>query len=145
MIAYSGSRADDTETVLYFYKELDSEAPAIESPQYWQVVGPFRSFTFEEFLESEAPESEDLWPHSWQNDGRTLPTLALSSHRTWVDMTWEYRGRRPLWNDYAKAYSERTISLFSDKPVAVSAGYARTTVASKVERRVNLRLAFEHC
>ncbi len=142
LIAYSGSRADDTETVLYFYKELDSQAPAVESPQEWQVTGPYRSFTFEEFLESEAPESETVWPDSWQNDGRTLPTFELSSHRTWVDMTWEFRGRRPLWNDYAKTYSEQTISLFSDKPVAVSA-YGRTIVASKSERGVNLSLAFD--
>jgi hypothetical protein len=142
LIAYSGSRADDTETVLYFYKELESEAPNVESPQEWQVTGPYRSFTFEEFLESEAPESEIVWPDSWQNDGRTLLSFELSSHRTWVDMTWEFRGRRPLWNDYAKAFSEQSMSLFSDKPVAVSA-YARTTIESESKRSVNLRLAFD--
>lgn len=142
LLAYSGSRADDTETVLYFYKQLESEAPAVETPQEWQVTGPYRSFTFEEFLESEAPESRAVWPDSWQDDGRTLPTLALNSKRSWVDLTWEYRARRPLWNDYAKVFCEKTISLLSDKPVAVSA-YARTTIESKSKRSVNLRLAFD--
>lgn len=142
LIAYSGSRADDTETVLYFYKDLESNAPAVDSPLEWQVTGPYRSFTFNEFLESEAPESETVWPDSWQNDGRKLPTIKMFSNRTWLDMTWEFRGRRPLWNDYAKAYSEQSISLFSDKPVAVSA-YARTTIESESKRKVNLRLAFD--
>ena len=73
-----------------------------------------------------------------------MPTLTVPSRRGWVDLTWEYRGRRHLWNDYAKAESdaEGTLTLLSDKPVAVSA-YARATIDSNTNRRVNLRMAFD--
>ena len=116
----------------------------VKTPSQWQVTGPYRCLTFEEFLKPEAPESVAVWPANWRDDGRTLPTLTVSSRRSWVDLTWEYRGRKHLWSDYAKAESdaERTLTLFSDKPVAVSA-YARTTIDSKKNGRVNLRIAFD--
>ena len=141
LIAYCGSRADDTEAVLYFYKTHEEAAPPVETPQEWQLVGPFHCDTFARFQQPEAPETEATWPESWKNDGRILPTLTLPSRRTWVDMTWAYRGRRPLWNDYAKAYADRTTSILSDKPVAVSA-YARTCIVSQARKSVRLRLAF---
>ena len=144
LIAYGGSRADDTESVLYFYRMLGSKAVPVETPSQWQVTGPYRCLAFEEFLKPEAPESVAVWPANWRDDGRTLPTLTVSSRRSWVDLTWEYRGRKHLWSDYAKAESdaEGTLTLFSDKPVAVSA-YARTTIDSKKNGRVNLRIAFD--
>ena len=71
-----------------------------------------------------------------------MPTLTVPSRRSWVDLTWEYRGRRPLWNDYSKAFADKTVSLFSDKPVAVSA-YARATIESQTDSRADLRMAFD--
>ena len=142
LIAYCGSRADDTESVLYYYKTLGSGAPPVETSPRWQVIGPFRCHTFEEFQEAEAPESAADWPDSWEHDGRTLPTLTVPSKRSWVDLTWEYRGRRPLWNDYSQAFTEKTLSLLCDKPVAVSA-YARATVESPEKRSARIRLAFD--
>jgi len=143
LIIYCGSRADDTESVLYFYKTLRSELPLPEAPLSWQVTGPFRCHTFDEFKKAEVPEDTHVWPENWHQDDRTLPTLTVTSKRTWVDLTWEYRGRRQLWNDYATEFTEKSSPVQNnEKPVAVSA-YARAMLRSTVERKVNLHFAFD--
>ena len=89
------------------------------------------------------PEDTHVWPENWHQDDRTLPTLTVTSKRTWVDLTWEYRGRRQLWNDYATEFTEKSSPVQNnEKPVAVSA-YARAMLRSTVERKVNLHFAFD--
>ena len=47
-----------------------------------------------------------------------------------------------MWNDYAEAFAEKTLSLLCDKPVAVSA-IARGKLRSTGRREASLRVGFD--
>ena len=58
-----GTRANDMESVLYYYNSAQSGATALETPQEWTLSGPFDCQTWEDFERAEFPEiPEEEWP-----------------------------------------------------------------------------------
>ena len=47
-----GTRANDMESVLYYYREAGSDAPKVETPGRWTLSGPFECQTFDDFRTS---------------------------------------------------------------------------------------------
>ena len=81
-----GSRADDTEAVLHYYKILDSEAGAINTPKQWQLMGPFDASTFEKFTISEKVGSETVESmKEWPEKLGSRPLKILKSRHGWID------------------------------------------------------------
>ena len=62
LVLSCGSRADDTETVVYYYLAEGSKAVPVRAPANWQLTGPFECRNYEQFLASEFPERK---PGDW--------------------------------------------------------------------------------
>ena len=132
-----GSKANDLESVVYYYHEESTTAPQVESPDEWTILGPFECKTFDDFSRVEFPEKNSAeWPASWQaNFGQyeskkplTFRPTAVHSEHTWVDFT--------RWLRTPKRTNVGT------QPVEVSA-YATTTITSDKEERIELLVGFD--
>jgi len=127
----TGSRGDDMETVVYYYRIPDSKAPAIRTPPKWQVVGllpatnGWEGFQRAEFIER-LPAGE--WPNKLTDGDRSLPVVTLGSERGWVD----------LQNVFFERHHTATPLTILDH-----AAYARTILASDAGERAVLRLAVD--
>lgn len=117
---YSAARSDETETVVYYYRDLDSEAPEVEFPAQWQVTGPFKCKKHEQFQQSEFPEKHTgPWPS--QLKGKAVHTA--QAKRTWVNF-WPYYRQAP-------------------EALAGHSVYARTIIDSERNRFVQLQFGFD--
>jgi len=130
-----GSRADYAQSVLYYYKVLNSEAPRIISPAKWEIRAPFRCLDFNDFTRRETDDEVAKAPFQ----------QTLASSRGWVDVRHSLRANYPLWKDIAKAYvaQDRSVPGAKDRlPVSFSI-YARSSITSDAKKTADLRLAFD--
>jgi hypothetical protein len=126
LVLSCGSRADDTETIVYYYRADGSEAASVRSPANWQLTGPFECREYDQFLKSEFPERKSgQWDDPLRDGDRAMPVHAAASTHTWID----------LWPFYRAGGAPEALV---DHSV-----YARTTVDSDRERRVQLRFGFD--
>ena len=124
-----GTRANDMESVLYFYKRLETPTPQVETPATWTLCGPFDCQTFDDFNRAEFPETPPVqWPPAWQWGGRTLTPVKTKPELTWIDFTRWFR--------------RDATGNVGTQPAAVAA-YAETVITAPSDRRVLLRLGFD--
>ncbi|MCX6555297.1 MAG: DUF2961 domain-containing protein [Candidatus Aminicenantes bacterium] len=122
LVLRCGARADDTETVVYYYRVLGSQAPAVRSPAQWQVTGPFRCPNYETFQRSEFPENH---PGPWQGPLQGMAVHAAQAEHTWINFWPYYRGGE------------------SPEALGGHSAYARTTIDSDQDRPVQFRFGFD--
>jgi hypothetical protein len=139
LVLHFGSRADDTQSVIYYYKVPDSAPNPLHTPESWQVLGPYDATSFEKFDHAEEAESIKEWPEKLGK----LPRLNLKSRHGWVDPRPDYRRLFPLWKDYAKALIKENpaMNLGDRWPVGVAV-YMRGTV--EVPEAGEYHLRFGH-
>jgi len=134
LVLRCGSRADDTESVGYYYRELGSEAPKVHTPESWQITGPIPCPDYTRFLETEPfEEYEGTWPEQIRvGDGRDVPVHTVKPEHTWIDM-WPYyhQGGSP---DYQHSGSPEALINHSV--------YARTSIESDRDSNVEICLGF---
>ncbi|MDE0141487.1 MAG: DUF2961 domain-containing protein [Caldilineaceae bacterium] len=124
-----GTRANDMESVLYYYKEAGRDAPAVETPGRWTLSGPFDCLTFDDFERAEFPEKpEDQWPTGWEWGGRPLTAVKTEPELTWIDFTRWFR---------------RDATGNTGTQPADVAAYAETVLLEDSDRQVTLRLGFD--
>ena len=113
LVARAGSRADDTETILYYYRDADSTADEVGTPAQWQLAGPFPCDSHAVFRHPEPPEQVDA---EWPADA------VLNTEHTWLDLTRHF---------------DTAESLLG------VAAYARTTVTSEAAQDATIRIGFD--
>ena len=124
-----GTRSNDMENVLYYYKVAGSDAPAVESPQKWILSGPFDCRTWDDFARAEFSQTpEEEWPAKWEWGGRHLAAVKTAPELTWIDLSRWFR------RDAAGNTGTQPVN---------AAAYAETAIASPSERRAVLRLGFD--
>lgn len=127
LVLRCGSRADDTETVVYYYRVPGSEAPPAHSPDRWQVTGPFPCPDYKTFLQREFPETlQGPWPEKIRHGNRDFPVHLARTERTWIDM-WPYyrQGGGGSTNGLVNhsVYARATIEFDRDRPVTIRLGF----------------------
>ena len=126
LVLTCGSRADDTETVVYFYRAEGSAAPAVQSPAKWQLTGPFECRDYDQFVKAEFPEQKPgAWADPLREGDQSLPVYTASSTHTWID----------LWPFYRAGGSPEALGNHSV--------YGRTTIDSDRARRVQFSFGFD--
>ena len=123
-----GTRANDMESVLFYYKAAESDAPTVETPGEWTLSGPFDCQTWDDFERAEFPERpEEAWPAEWEWGGRSLTAVKTASELTWIDFTRWFRrdatgntGTQPV---EAAAYAETVIEAQSDTEAVLRLGF----------------------
>ena len=119
-----GSRADDTETVVYYYRVLESQAHPVTSPESWEIAGPFECGNYEQFLQSEIPEEvTGAWTGQFQEGEVEFSVHSAKTEHTWIDLSTYCR------------------SGFQDQ--LDRSAYARTTIESEEERSIQIRIGFD--
>ena len=119
-----GSRADDTETVVYYYRVPESQAHSVSSPESWEIAGPFECNNHEQFLQSEIPEQiTPPWMGQFQEGEVKFSVHSAKSEHTWIDFS-----------TYCRSGSQRQLDR---------SAYARTTIEAGEERSVQLRFGFD--
>jgi hypothetical protein len=117
LVLTCGSRADDTESVVYYYRASGTAAPRVQTPDRWQVTSPIACPDFDVFRRAEPPEQQ---PALWGEHVRTV-----ASRHAWVDLSTVYHnGGAP-------------------ETLANHAIYARTSITSDDDRAVRLQLGFD--
>ena len=123
-----GTRANDMESVLYYYKAMEADTTAIETPEEWTLSGPFNCQTWDDFDRAEFPESpEEEWPPEWEWGGRQLTAVKTAPELSWIDFTRWFRrdatgntGTQPV---DAAAYAETVITAQSQKRTVLRLGF----------------------
>lgn len=138
IIVRFGSRANDTQSVVYYYLDERSKAPEVESPGEWQILGPFECNSADDFDRAEFPEqAPSEWPEQWEASfGQYAPPagpltfgpIAATSERSWLDFT-----------RYLRPPARTNVGT---QPANVSA-YARTTIEAPKRRRVHFVAGFD--
>ena len=119
-----GSRADDTETVVYYYRVPESQAHSVSSPESWEIVGPFECNNHEQFLQSEIPEQiTPPWMGQFQEGEVEFSVHTAKSEHTWIDLS-----------TYCRSGSQRQLNR---------SAYARTIIESGEERSAQIRIGFD--
>ncbi|MDE0503764.1 MAG: DUF2961 domain-containing protein [Candidatus Poribacteria bacterium] len=119
-----GSRADDTETVVYYYRVPESQAPPVTSPKTWEMAGAFGCADHEEFLQPEIPEQIAApWLGQFKDDEVEFSVHSAKSEHTWIDFS-----------TYCRTGSQGQLDR---------SAYARTTIESEDERSIQIRLGFD--
>jgi hypothetical protein len=118
----TGCRADDTESVLYYYRVLGSKAPEVATPPRWQFTDPFSgSNTWEGFNRQEFVENTPAgdWPDVVKLGEQSVRVHSVDSKYTWLSL-----------NRYFRELKNHAV-------------YARTTIESEVEGEAVLRIALD--
>ena len=124
-----GTRANDVENVLYYYKDLNTEAPAVECLSKWTLSGPFEVTDYEQFEDETLREDvAEGTVGECDLEGRRLAPVEMEPEHTWVDFTRWFR--RDLEGNYGTQPDN-------------CAAFARTVLASQEDRKVKLRLGFD--
>ena len=117
-----GSRADDTETVVFYYRVPESQAHPVASPELWEIAGPFECGNYEQFLQPEIPEeATGAWTGRFQEV--EFSVYSAKTEHTWIDLSTYCR------------------SGFQDQ--LDRSAYARTTIESAEEQSVQIRFGFD--
>ena len=130
-----GSRADHTESVLFYYKVLGTVAAPLISPVEWEIRAPFGCLNFDEFSREESDDEISAAPIQKRAE----------SVRGWLDIRHLLRDQPELWQDLAKSYIalDPTYGSAADRlPVGFSV-YARGSISSERDTTGLLRVAFD--
>jgi hypothetical protein len=123
----TGSRPDDTETVVYYYLKEGTSAIKVNTPREWQVAGTFECKNENDFNKQEFPELMDnIWPDTQVNDGGKYTVHKLNPERTWINLNRKYI--TPAWTPIALT----DVSI-----------YARAFIVSDKNKKANLKLSFD--
>lgn len=135
-----GSRADDTQSVLYYYKIPDSRAPEVLTPKEWAIVGAFDATSREAFEHHEEVEEISAWPDSMDD----LVRLNLPSRHGWVDPRPGFLRFYPLWRSFAEKVTKKDPTLRADAgyPLGVAL-YGRGVVRVETAGDYNLHIGFD--
>jgi hypothetical protein len=130
MVLRMGSRANHTESVIYYYlDESRHDIPKVKTPEKWLLSGPFECKTKKDFDKVEFPEKPvSQWPDSWQWGNRTLKPVELASERTWLDFT--------------RCFRRNKNGNTGTQPVDAAA-YAQTSIDMDAQRQCFLHLGFD--
>ena len=124
-----GTRANDIENVLYYYKDHSTEVPKVESPETWTLCGPFDVTDYARFEQEELPQDvEKGTTGEWSWGRRKLSALQIKSEHTWVD--------------FARWYRRNQGGNTGTQPDTCAA-YASTVIPSQEERQATLCLGFD--
>ena len=85
----TGCREDDTESVLYYYRSLDSKALKVVTPKRWQFTDPFPgSDTWEGFIKQEFVENAPAgdWPEIVNEGEQSKRIHTTESKYTWLSL-----------------------------------------------------------
>ncbi len=124
-----GTRANDMESVLFYYKMAGSDAPAVEMPAKWTLSGPFDCQTWQDFERAEFPQKpEEEWPAEWEWGGRHLAAVKTAPELTWIDLSRWFR---------------RDATGNTGTQPADAAAYAETAITAQSEKQAVLRLGFD--
>ena len=124
-----GTRANDIENILYYYKDLSTAAPKVETPEKWTLSGPFDVTDYDRFGQEKLPEDvEKGTPAEWSWGRRKLSAVQMKSEHAWVDFARWFRRNQG-----------GNVGTQPDK----CAAYARTMIPSQEEREVTLCLGFD--
>ena len=123
-----GTRANDMESVLYYYKAAENDPPAASTPAEWILSGPFDCKAWDDFERAEFPETpEKEWPAGWEWGGRHLTAFKTAPELTWIDFSRWFRrnatgntGTQPV---DAAAYAETVIEAQSDSEAVLRLGF----------------------
>ena len=126
--------------MLYYYKVPDSAPQPINTPESWQVLGPYNATSFENFDRAEEAESMTEWP---QKVGE-LPRLTLKTRHGWVDPRPDYRRLFPLWRGFAETIRKQdpTMHVGDRWPVGLAV-YLRGTVEVPEAGEYRLRIGHD--
>lgn len=126
MVLRFGTRSNDVESVLYYYKRLGKPLPSVESPKRWTISGPFEVSDFEQLRAAPLPP-EVMNGVTTESDlqGRKLTPVQIESQHTWVD--------------FVRAFRRNRTGNTGTQPDQCAA-YARTVISSPNQRTVTLRL-----
>ena len=128
----SGSRGDDMESVVYYYKRVGTTAPKIVSPAQWEITGLyFYDSNWEQFKKAEYREGVPVseWPQRDNAFGE--PKWTLKSDHGWIDL-------QNLFFDRTKDGSGGTPFVQLGR-----CAYARTNIESETARKAIIRLAVD--
>lgn len=126
LVLSCGARADDTETVVYYYLAEGSKAVPVRSPANWQLTGPFPCRSYEQFLKGEFPEKKiGRWENPLREGDQARPVHTAATKHTWMD----------LWSFYRDGGTPEALHNHSV--------YARTTIEADGEKRVQLKFGFD--
>lgn len=123
----TGSRPDNTETVVYYYLKEGSSAPKVTTPKEWQVVGTFECKNEDDFNKQEITEfTGDVWADELSVDGEKFTVRKLKPERTWINLNRKYI--TPKWTPYALT----DVSI-----------YARAFIDSDKDKNATIILSFD--
>ena len=138
LLLWFGSKANDTETVVYSYIDPASNNAPASFPESWTLFGPFPCETMEDFQRHEFPEDPtnrangcieaDFGQYAPPSGPKTFKPTVIQAKRTWVDLTPSFRTPRR--------------SNVGTQPVDVSA-YALATIDVPQECHKKLCLGFD--
>lgn len=121
-----GTRPDQTETVIYYYKKQDTQAPTVNTPLKWQITGNLPCRTKEAF-DTDLPNGLLAeWPDSVQIETKKYRVHELPSDHTWINFHPYYF--TTMWTPFA--LTEQAV-------------FAKGSVNSKKGGKGILRLAFD--
>ena len=138
MIIHFGSRADDTQTMIHYYKIPGSSAPEILTPRKWEIIGPFDASSYDTFRQDNPAETSAEWKEI--ADGKAI--LTLESRHGWIDPRPQYRGFKDLCRPYAQALLEKEPNLLGGVSLGC-AFYGRGEVHIEDTGMYYLRLGFD--
>jgi len=129
-----GSRANDTESTVFAYRDPDSEAPQISTISKWNACGPFECATWEQFLQSEFPETDankgqtfELDFGQYKDKGCLGGWRELESARGFVDLNPAFRapgtGNIGLLAGNVSAYLEGDFEIETSGPHVLRVGF----------------------
>ncbi len=85
MVLRFGTRANDVENVLYYYKAIGTDVIEVESPETWTLSGPFDVSDYKRFEQTQLPsEVANGTPGEWDWGNRKLATVQMEPEHTWV-------------------------------------------------------------
>ena len=129
MVLRFGTRANDVENVLYFYKDIHARPSSVETPESWTLSGPFGVSDYESFEQEDLPEGVRTGtPGEWEWGNRRVSTVAMDSEHTWVD--------------FVRCFRRNQGGNGGTQPDKCAA-YASGVISSKEKRNVMLRLGFD--
>jgi hypothetical protein len=115
-----GARADDTESVVYYYRKVDSQAPAVRTPACWQSTGTFPcNRDWDAFERSEFPERlKAPWPDAFEN----FQVHTIQTDHTWLNLWPHYRQGTEAQTEVS-AYARAAITADRNEKVILRLGY----------------------
>ncbi len=131
LIFRTGSRGDDLETVVYYYRVPNTRPPKIQTPNRWQVVGLFPNANqWENFqttnLVEELPDGE--WPDRLEGLDHDVSVVSLDALRGWIDLQHVY---------FERHHSATPLTVINHT------AYLRANIPSGKRQQAELRLALD--